>query len=318
MVEKTKQLDEADAAANQGTIAAKAAPDSISDIVPDPEEVSAAVVAAARAVGSKAPKRLADKEGGEETVKESVGAAFGTILTESGLDESLITRATALFEAAVAEKTKTIETSLVEDFTAYKAEVERTLTEAAEAATKDLSEKLTAYADYIAEQFMTENKLAVENGLRVELAESLFNGLKKVFVEHNFTLPEGGVDVVKSLEEKVEDATAKLNESVNENIALKKEIETFKAKSVVDSLVEGLTATQAEKIRSLAEAVSYANLDELKTKVEVIRESVVTVAPAAKRPTDNFLAESMDTGTEKVIPDSMQQYVNTLTKFMSR
>ena len=206
--------------------------------------------------GKKAPARSADK-GMKESVEEMFAGA--------DLSEDFKEKATVVFEAAVNAK-------LHEEVARIEEQFEAKLDEQVEVAISDIVEKVDTYLDYVVEQWMVDNKVAIERGIRSDIAESFIGGLKDLFVEHNINLPEDKVDVVADMAEQLEATEAKLNVAINESIELKKALMESKKVEILESYTKNLTETQAEKFRALTEGVEYSNLDELSRKVKIINE----------------------------------------------
>lgn len=205
----------------------------------------------------KSPARKADKG-----MKESVDEMFaGEDLTEEFKE-----KATVVFEAAVNLK-------LQEQVVALEEEFEQKLDEQVEAAVSDLTEKVDSYLDYVVEQWMEQNTVAIDKGIRAEIAESFLGGLRDLFVEHNVDLPEEKVDVIVDMSEQLESTEEKLNEALNENIELRKELEESKRIDVFESVSSDLAATEVDKLKALTEGLEYSDLDEYQRKVEIIKEN---------------------------------------------
>ncbi len=147
------------------------------------------------------------------------------------------------------------------------------ITESTEVFNKELVDKVDSYLDYVVESWMEENKLAVDSGLRGEIAESFIGGLKNLFEDHYIDIPEEKVDVVEELANKVEELEAKLNESIEETIELKKKNEEFERAVVFAEEIDGLTETQIAKMESLSEAVEFDSEEDFRDKLKTIREN---------------------------------------------
>ena len=206
---------------------------------------------------SKAPSRKADK---------SMGEAVDEIFEGEDLSEEFKEKATVVFEAVVNEKVQSEVSRLEEEFNSK-------LDEQVELATEDLTKKVDAYLDYVTEQWMEENKLAVESGIRADIAESFIAGLKELFAEHRIDVPDEEVDLVAEMAEKIEELEGKLNEQVAANIEVSKELDEAKKSDVFEDLSSDLVDTQVEKLRSLTEGLEYADLDDYSRKVKIIKEN---------------------------------------------
>lgn len=241
-----------------------------------------------------------------EMVKEDISDLFGSELTEEFID-----KASTIFEAAVATKVETEVARLEEEFNAKLAEeTEKHLTE--------MTDKVDQYVTYIAEEWMKDNAIEVEAGLRTEMTESFLAGLKTLFEEHYVEIPEDKVEVVESLAEKVEELEAKLNEEIDSKVAMKKTIEEMKAQKILDELTEGLAETQKEKFRALAENIEYADNDEFKKKLEVIKESYFKTSEKVIDKEDELISDAVETLSEQTVDPRVSKYVNALSRTVKK
>lgn len=215
------------------------------------------------------PKSAPLKEG-EEDEDASLAEAVSAILEGEDLTESFKNKVSVLISAAVNEQVKTKVATIQESL---EAEYAVKLEEAVEAAVGSITENLDAYLDYVAEQWMEENKLAVESGIKVEMAESFMEGLKNLFVEHNVDISEEKVDVVAALEEEVAKLRESANAEVHKNMQLAEENAALKSDKIFDEIVEGLTDTEVERLRILAEKLDNSNLDSYRSDLSTIKES---------------------------------------------
>ena len=204
----------------------------------------------------------------EKITREDINVAedIAAVFAGSDLSEEFKEMATEIFEAAVVAKVN-------EKLGEISEQAEAELAESTEVFNKELVENVDSYLDYVVEQWMDDNKLAVETGIRGEIAESFIGGLKDLFEQHYIEVPEEKVDVVEELANKVEELEAKLNESIEEAIELKKRNEEFERAVIFSEEVEGLTETQVGKLESLCEAVDFADADTFRKKIQSIRES---------------------------------------------
>ena len=138
---------------------------------------------------------------------------------------------------------------------------------------EDLANKLDGYIGYMAEEWMKENQLAVEKGLRGEIVEEFITGLKGLFEQHYIDIPEEKVDVVEELTNKVEELQAEVNEQIQTNVELYKELNESKKQEAIHAVCEGLTQTQVEKMKQLAESVEFTTDEEFADKLVTLRES---------------------------------------------
>ena len=224
------------------------------------------------------------------------------------LSEEFQEKAKTLFEAVVTQKVNEEVKALQEAF-------ESTLTEEVEKVKTELAEKVDDYISYAAKQWLEENSLAVEHGIKTEMAESFFNGLKKLFVEQNFTVPEEKFNLLDGMAEELNDMEKKLNEQIDSNVSLNKRIGDFVKMEIVTECATGLAETQKEKLVSLAEGVEFETEEDFRKKVETIKESYFTrkaeVVTETTEPTEEAsapLVENNETGT-------MGKYVDAISRW---
>ena len=213
-------------------------------------------------------EEIAEKKQLEKVTREDFEIAedVAAIFAGHEVSDEFVAKATEIFETAVVAK--------VNDKLAEVAEVaEAELAESTEVFNKELVDKVDSYLDYVVESWMEENKLAVDSGLRNEIAESFIGGLKGLFEDHYIDIPEEKVDVVEELANKVEELEAKLNESIDEAIELKKKNEEFERAVVFAEEIDGLTETQIAKMESLSEAVDFESEEDFRERLQTIREN---------------------------------------------
>jgi hypothetical protein len=241
----------------------------------------------------------------EETVdiEEDVNALLGG----EELSEEFKEKARVIFEAALTSKIKEIQESLEIQY------AER-LDEERQALKGELTERVDAYLEYVCEEWMTENELAIEHGLKTEMTESFLSGMKGLFEEHYVTIPEEKYDVLESMVEKLDDMETKLNEQIEKNIGLNKRLAESTADIVLSVVSEGLAETQKEKLASLAESVEFESEDEYREKLETLKESYFSKAPSAKSEAPQTISESVDS-TPAPTSTGMEQYMRALGAF---
>lgn len=240
-------------------------------------------------------------------VKEDIDALFNG----EDLSEEFKEKVTAIFEAAVINKAIPVIEEIESEILAA---AEETLVSVKE----ELEEKVDSYMGYVVESWMEKNEVAIESGLRAEIHEDFMRGLHNLFVENYIDIPEDSVDIVEALSDEAEELRAKLNEALNENIELAKAINESRAKEIQNSVCEGLTATQAEKMKSLAESVEFTTEGEYREKLAVIKESYFSskVNKASGRgieAADAIPMESLNEGTKVIVPE-MNAYVQAISK----
>jgi hypothetical protein len=199
----------------------------------------------------------------KEKMKEDIDSLFADDKT---ISEDFKSRAATIFEARVFDRVAQIQEQL-------EAEYAGQLVEAVEVIKQELTEKVDDYLNYVVEQWMDDNEIAVESGLRSEITEDFIAGLRNLFAENYINVPEDKVDLVEELASKVEELEEKLNEEIETNIQYKKQLTEAVKVQLVNEVCEGLTATQVEKIKALAESVEFSTEEEFVEKLETIREN---------------------------------------------
>jgi len=228
----------------------------------------------------------------KKKMKEDVDALFGDDAT---ISEDFKTKASTIFEARVIDRV----TQIQEEIESQYADM---LEEAVETIKADLTEKVDDYLNYVVEQWMEENQIAIESGLRSEITEDFIAGLRNLFAENYINVPEDKVDLVEELAAKVEELETKLNEEIETNIEYKKALTEAIKEQLTVEVCEGLTATQVEKIKSLAESVDFSTEEEFKEKLETLRENYFP-SGIQKANVSQLQEQFEDTEEKKVIHD---------------
>ena len=233
--------------------------------------------------------------------------SINALLAGEELSEEFQEKARTIFEAAINSKVAEVKEAL-------EARYSEVLAEEVEDIKKELNERVDSYLEYVAEEWFTENQLAVEAGLKSEMTESFLNGMKSLFEEHYVSIPEEKYDVLESMVEKLDDMETKLNEQIEKNVSLNKRLAESVADGIVDQVSEGLAQTQKEKLASLAESVEFESENQYREKLETLKESYFPskgVSPSAKK---ENLSEGVDSSPETV-NGSMAAYLKTLSSF---
>jgi len=199
----------------------------------------------------------------EIDVKEHVDAL---IAGEDSLSEEFKTKAATVFETAIKSKVKEMAESMQADY-------DKKFVEETSKSKDELVEKVDSYLAYVVEEWMKENELALERGIKGEIAEDFISGLKKLFEDHYIDVPDEKYNVLEDQSSKIDELNKKLNESIAKNVELTKENGNFKKDQIVDEASESLTDTQKEKFNKLAEEIDYKNEEDFKTKVATVKES---------------------------------------------
>lgn len=198
----------------------------------------------------------------EVDMNEHVQALFAG----EDLSEEFMAKAVTIFEAAVKSKMQSEIARLEEAYA-------DTLAEEIGSIQEELSNNVDDYLNYVVEQWVSDNEVAVEAGLRSELTEDFISGLRQLFAEHYIDIPEDKVSVIEELGSKVEELEDKLNEEIERNVELTKVLSESVKSQIMYDMTEGLTATQAEKLKSLAENVDFVDVDSYATKIQTLREN---------------------------------------------
>ena len=209
------------------------------------------------------PKAEEKEEKKDIDVKEHVDAL---VAGEDSLSEEFKTKAATVFEAAIKSKVKEIAEEMQADY-------DKKLTEETSKSKDELVEKVDSYLAYVVEEWMKENELALERGIKGEIAEDFISGLKKLFEDHYIDVPDEKYNVLEDQSSKIEELEKKLNESIEKNVELTKENGEHKRQDIIDEASKELADTQKEKFNKLAEEVEYSNEEDFKTKVATIKES---------------------------------------------
>ena len=243
----------------------------------------------------------------EETVEEyNIDDDVNALLGGEELSEDFKAKAKTIFEAAINSKVAEIRATIEEE---HEARIAEEIAEQKEA----LQERVDSYLEYVSDEWMEENALAIEHGLKTELTESFLTGMKSLFEENYVSIPEDKYDVLESMVEKLDDMETKLNEQIEKNIFLNKSLAEATADGILDTVSEGLAATQKEKLASLAESVEFEREDQYRDKLETLKESYFTSSASTANRTETL------TEGEAAAPDtvsgSMASYLKTLSAF---
>lgn len=257
----------------------------------------------------------------EEDAEESVMEDYEVDMSEdiealfSGeeLSEEFRAKATAIFEAAVKRK-------LEEELAAIEEAYAQTLEEQVASIHEELSNNVDDYLNYVVENWMVENEVAIEAGLRTELTEDFISGLHSLFIENYIDIPEDKVSVIEEMGAQVEELTDKLNEEIERNVILNKMLSESQQVEVFNQMTEGLTATQADKLKTLAEGITYDSVEEYAEKVSTLKESYFP-SSAVKAPRELDLIEPGTEGKTMIAEElngPMAKYVKALGKSLPK
>jgi len=236
-------------------------------------------------------------------MKEDVDALFSDDAT---ISEDFKVKVSTIFEARVQDRVTQIEEQIESHYASM-------LEEAVESIKEELTEKINDYVGYIVEEWMEENQIAIEKGIRAELTEDFINGLRNLFAEHYIDVPAEKVDLVDELASKVDELETKLNEEVERSVEYRSAlIEAFK-EVITHEICEGLTATQVEKIKELAEGVDFSTEEEYRQKLGIIRENYFP--SGVKKADATHLNEQVDSEDKVDVTDPiMKSIVQSISK----
>lgn len=240
-------------------------------------------------------------------MKEHVDA----LLAGENLSEDFRAKAETLFESAVSLRVN-------EEVAVLEQAYEQALEEEVGKIMDTLSEQVDGYLGYVVENWMKENEIAIEHGLRTEITEEFISGLKTLFAENYIDIPTEKVNITEELGSKVAELQAQLNEEINKGIELRSALVESKKFEAFAMACDGLTATEAEKLRTLAEGIEASSVDEYETKLGVIKESYFTEDAPAKKSAPLDLVEDRGSGSDEPLVESMNRpmaaYVKTLDR----
>ena len=253
----------------------------------------------------------------EETTEDEVVAEdkidveedLNALIAGEELSEEFQEKARTIFEAA-------IRTKVTEMTESIKAQYEETLVEEVKAIKEELQDRLDSYLEYVADEWVSENELAIEHGLKTEMTESFLEGMKKLFEDHYVTIPEEKYDVIESMVDKLDEMESKLNEQIDKNVALNKRLAESTADVIFAEVTEGLAQTQRDKLATLAENVGFESENGYREKLETLKESYFpsnTSTPNSK--SENLTEESEATDYQsKSVSSTMERYLQTMTR----
>jgi hypothetical protein len=254
-----------------------------------------------------------EEEGGKKKGKKkmeeeySIDEDVNALLAGEELSEEFQEKARTIFEAAIKSKVAEIKEDL-------QASYEEALVEEIEVIKESLVERVDAYLEYVADEWIAENALAVEHGLKTEMTESFLQGMRSLFEDHYVTIPEDRYDVIESMVDKLDEMESKLNEQIERNVALNRRLAESVADVIFADISEGLALSQKDKLASLAENVEFDSEANYREKLVTLRESYFpTRSTGTQRDDSETLSESVDIQNDQpVVTDRMAAYLTTL------
>ena len=236
-------------------------------------------------------------------VEEDLAALFGG----EELSEEFQEKARTIFEAAVNSKVNEIQEAMTEEY-------EKTLTEHLEGVKSELIERTDAYLEYVSDEWLKENAIEVEHGLKTEMTESFLQGMKGLFEDHYVSIPDDKYDVLESMVNKLDDMEGKLNEQIEKNISLNKRLGESTADGIFSEVSEGLAETQKEKLHSLAEGIEFEGEAAYREKIVTLRESYFPSNSKSKVSSNKSETISEGIANEEIVDNgrAMNSYLSAL------
>ena len=250
----------------------------------------------------------------EEQIEDSIDVEedLTALLEGEELSEEFQNKARTIFEAAIKTKISEVKSELQEQY-------EKTIVEEVASVKAELAERVDAYLEYVSDEWMSENKLAVEAGLKTEMTESFLTGMKSLFEDHYVTIPEDKYDVLNSMVEKLDEMEGKLNEQINKNVALNKRLAESTSDVILADVSEGLAVTQKDKLASLAENVEFDGEDNYREKLVTLRNSYFPANPGAPTEKSENLSEGAETGHQQpAVTGSMESYLKAISRSVKK
>ena len=245
----------------------------------------------------------------EETaeVEIDIEADLDALVAGENLSEEFKEKAATIFEAAINSKVQEISEQIT-------AQYEEKLVEEIASIKEELKDRVDSYLEYVADEWLVENELAVQSGLKEEMTESFITGMKSLFEEHYVTIPEEKYDVIESMVDKLDEMEGKLNEQIEKNVALNKRLAESVSDVVFADVTEGLAQTQKDKLASLVENVEFESEEAYREKLGTLRESYFPTQKAQRSATENLTEEAGSPVETTTHSPSMEAYLKTLSR----
>ena len=246
---------------------------------------------------------VAESESEQEEEMIDVEQDIQALLEGEELSEEFQNKARTIFEAAIRTKLSEIKEQV-------KVSYEEKLVEEVASIKEELKDRVDSYLEYVADEWVQENKIAIEHGLKSEMTESFLEGMRGLFEEHYVSIPEDKYDVVENMVDKLDEMESKLNEQIEKNIAITKSLSEATGGNILSDVSEGLSSTQKEKLASLAEGVEFESEESYKEKLETLKESYFKTSP--KRSDTEVLTEE-NAAAPAPTTDAMSAYIQALS-----
>ena len=243
----------------------------------------------------------------EETIEYSVEDDINALVEGEELSEDFKAKAATIFEAAINSKVSGIKEELTASY-------EEKLVEEVASIKEELKDRVDSYLEYVADEWIAENQLAVEAGLKEEMTESFISGMKSLFEEHYVTIPEEKYDVIESMVDKLDEMEGKLNEQIEKNVALNKRLAESVSDVVFAEVTDGLAQTQKDKLAGLVENVEFESETAYREKLGTLKESYFPTNKAQRNTAENLTEETGSTDFTSSVSPSMESYLKTLNR----
>ena len=246
----------------------------------------------------------------EEQVEEEkidVEEDINALIAGEELSEEFQSKARTIFEAAIKSKIGELKEQL-------KGQYEQSLTEEVATVKKELTERVDSYLEYVAEEWVKENQLAIEHGLKTEMTESFLTGIKGLFEDHYVSIPEEKYDVIENMVDKLDEMEGKLNEQIEKNVALNRRLAESTADGIFAEVTEGLADTQKDKLAGLVENVEFESEADYREKLVTLKKSYFPENAGSQRDKSENLSEEANQPSYQQISGSMEAYLSTLNR----
>ena len=247
----------------------------------------------------------------EETIEVDVEDDINALIAGQELSEEFQEKARMIFETAINSKVAVIKEEMEKKY-------EEALQEGLEASKIELTERVDSYLEYVAGEWLEENSLAVEQGLKAEMSESFLTGMKSLFEEHYVSIPEDKYDVLESMVNKLDDMEEKLNEQIDKNVGLTKRLAESKSDGILSDVSEGLAVTQKDKLASLAESVEFESESDYREKLVTLRNSYFPTRQVASTQSDDSEMLSEESKQPVQSTGTMDNYLSALQRITKK
>ena len=248
----------------------------------------------------------------EEVIEVNVEDDINALIAGEELSEEFEEKARTIFETAINSKVSIIKEDLEKEYA-------KILQEEIDSTKVELTERVDSYLEYVANEWLEENSLAVEQGLKAEMSESFLTGMKSLFEEHYVSIPEDKYDVLESMVNKLDDMEEKLNEQIEKNVGLTKRLAESKSDGILSDVSEGLAVTQKDKLASLAESVEFESESDYREKLVTLRNSYFPTRQVASTQSEDseMLSEEANAPTAEAT-GTMANYLTTLQRITKK